>query len=129
MQTLTAIASYFLAIIYAIGQDVRVERSTEKNLRISPREIYSVKEFSDSSSIGIKLIELHTVIGPHPEFRGQEVVLSDLLLLVKERSDDRPDASTDYWVRGQFYNPRDFRFNKLDKSLTFKHGTEKNSEQ
>jgi hypothetical protein len=118
---------YFGTILNAIGQEIKIERSTEKELLISPFPLHSVREFTDNRYIAIKMIELKTIIGPHPDSVGQEVVLSDFLLLVKERSDDKADESTNFWVKGQFYNPRDFKFSKADKSLTFKHGTIKNS--
>lgn len=119
---------HFGLILNAFGQSVMIERSTEKDLLISPYELHSVREFTDSKYIGIKVIEQWTAIGPHPDSVGQEAVLSDLLLLVKERFDeDKPDESTNFWIKGQFYKPGDFKFSKTDKSLTFKHGTVINS--
>jgi hypothetical protein len=116
---------YFGTILTTFGQDVKIERSTEKGLLISPDPIYKVRTFTDKRYIGIKVIELHNLIGVHPDPDSvdQEVALSDFLLLVKERFDNNgPDASANFWVKGKFYNPRDFNFRNEDKSLSFKHG-------
>lgn len=116
---------YFGTILTTFGQDVKIERSTEKELLISPDPIHKVRTFTDKRYIGIKVIELQNIIGVHPDpdSLDQEVVFSDFLFLVKERFDDnRPDATAKYWVKGKFYNPRDFNFRNADKSLSFKHG-------
>ncbi len=116
---------YLGTILNTLGQDVKIERSTEKTLLISPDPIHKVRTFTDKRYIGIKVIELQNLIGEHPDPDSvdQQVVFSDFLFLVKERFDDnRPDASVNFWVKGKFYNPRDFKFRNADKSLTFKHG-------
>ena len=127
MRQLIIILIYLGTILNVIGQDIKIEKSTEKDLLISPYHLTSVREFSDSSHLAIKIIELRKNIGPHPDEVGQEVVLSNFLLLVKERFDDgRKDAATNFWINGKFYNPRDFKFIKADKLLIFKYGTDKN---
>lgn len=114
-----------LAAICGSGQNIKVERSTEKNLLIPPQDIDAVRSFTDSSYLAIKLIQMGTTIGQHPDIVGQDALLSDLLLLVRERFDDKLPVSANFWIKGQFYNPRDYTFRKADKSLTFRHGSEK----
>jgi hypothetical protein len=115
---------YFGTILNVAGQSVKIERVTEKDILISPYELNSVRRFTDIKYITFKVIEQWTAIGAHPDSVGQEVMLSDFLFVVRERfDDDRPDESSNFWVKGKFYNPRDFKFNKADKSLTFKHGS------
>ena len=123
---LTGFIIYSGIILNALGQNVKIERSNEKDLLISPHDIDAVRSFTDSSHISIKLIQVGNTIGAHPDNVG-DAVLSDLLLLVKERFDNKPDVSVNFWVKGQFYNPRDFKFKKADKSLSFRHGSEKNA--
>lgn len=117
-----------ITIHHVTAQDVKIERGTDKELLVSPYALNAVMDFTDSSSIAIKLIEFGNLIGAHPDDRLQEVVLSDILLIVKERDvkANTQDSVGNFWVRGHFYNPRNYKFNPTDKSITFQHGTSKN---
>jgi hypothetical protein len=126
MRRLIITIIFILTTIYAIGQSVKIERATEEKLLISPHGIDEVRTFTDSSYIMIKLIEMEKIIANHPDNFDEDAIFSDFLLLVRERFDDKPNSSANFWVKGQFYNPRDYKFKKVDRSLTFRHGTDTN---
>lgn len=122
MKQLIVVLTYFSAIINSAGQEIKVERATMKELFVSAYSLHAVNEFK-GGQIAIKLIETHSITG-HSDNQSQDAVVSDFLLIVKEITGENP-TNADFWVRGQFYNPRNFKFDPTDKSLSFQHGDKK----
>jgi hypothetical protein len=94
------------------------------NVLVSAHALHSVSEFN-GSHIAIKLIEVQSIT-KHPDNESQGALVSDFLLIVKEMTDDIT-SSANFWVRGQFNNPRNFKFDSANKLLSFQHETEKNT--
>src|SRR5690606_3088860 len=124
MRRLILLIAYFGTIHSSTGQEIKIERATTKDLLISAYSLHSVTKFS-GRQIAIKLIEVQSITR-HPDNDSQDATVSNLLLMVKELTDDKT-SSADFWVRGHFFNPKNFKFNPTDKVLTFQHGTEKNT--
>lgn len=114
----------FGTILSSTGQVIEIEKATAKDLLVSAYSLHSVTEFN-GRQIAIKLIEVHS-ISKHPDNDSQDAAVSDFLLIVKEVADDK-FLNGDFWVRGQFFNPRNFKFDPTDKVFSFQHGTEENT--
>jgi hypothetical protein len=122
MQILRTLTLFLASTLVLAAQEIKIERAIEKDLLVSAYSLQSVKEFN-YKHIAIKLIEVQ-FIARHPDNQNQEAAVSDFLLIVKEASDDTL-TNADFWVRGQFYNPGNFKFDQASKILSFQHGTEK----
>ena len=123
MRRLILTIAYFGTVLSSTGQEIKIERATAKDLLVSAYSLHSVTEFN-GRQISVKLIEVQS-IRKHPDNDSQDATISDLLLIIRELTDDKTSMAN-FWVRGQFFNPKNFEFNPADKVLSFQHGTEKN---
>jgi hypothetical protein len=124
MRRLILTLACFGTILSSTGQEIKIEKATSKDLLVSAYSLHSVTEFN-GRQIAIKLVEVQSIT-KHPDNDSQDATVSDLLLIVKELTDDKT-SSADFWVKGQFFNPKYFKFDPNDKVLSFQHGTENNT--
>lgn len=116
----------FLVSVLVKAQEIRVTPEASKDLNYFVNSIRGIESFN-ADYIAIKLIESGRTIGSYPELEGIDVVLFDFHISIKERiDDDAPTTTGNYWVDGNFHNPRSYKFDPVTKTLTFQHGTDKN---
>ncbi len=123
--TILSILIFCITCLSVNAQDIKI--STEKSNEINDfaNSVTEVKEFG-SDYIAVKIIVAAREIGGHPELPGKDVVLYDLYLRIQERAKDYQTIKGNFWVDGDFHNPRNFEFDPETKTLKFQEGTVEN---
>ncbi len=106
------------------GQDIAISQESSEEIIDFAYKISDIHIFR-STNIYIKLFE-YDMLGGLPELEGQDLIVKDFFIYVQQRTEKTPTTKKSYWIKGGFYNPRDFEFNTDNKKLTFTFGTEKN---
>lgn len=116
-------ALFVMLPFVASAQDIKISDEKSKALNDFAYSITEVENFN-SDYIAVKLIVAGRTIVNHPDLPGLDVVFYDQYLRVQERTKDSPTVYGNFWVEGDFHNPRNFNFDPSTKTLEFQHGTD-----
>lgn len=81
--------------------------------------------FTSGPKMGKASLE-YDLIGSLTELEGQDLIVKNLYVYIKQRADNSPTTENYFSIKAGFYDPRDFQFNNESRVLTFIHGTEMN---
>lgn len=129
MRILALIISLSISITYITdAQKIEISIENSNELNEFAASIRNIKTFlnMEPAPISIRVFECGKAIGSLPE--GQEVMLYNLYISVKEATEMKPIGELGYfWINGLFIDPRNYSFEPANRTLTFEHGAENSS--
>ncbi len=106
------------------AQDIRIEREESTSINSFAQSINEVKDFvsAEALPIAVRVIECSVAVSGQED---KDVVLTDLYIRIKQATQSNPSGELGwFWVRGEFLNPRNYKFIGEFSVLSFESGPE-----
>lgn len=116
----------FVNFLNLNAQGITFEVATNSNELTLLHSIRGVERFNSQEPMptAILLIESgYLTTQKIAGLEGMDVVLHKLFISVRQLSNDGRTSEQSYWVDGNFYNPRNYKFDNRTQKLAFQHGT------
>ena len=121
------IAFILLGFLNSNAQAINVEVADNSNELTLLKSIRGIERFNSQEplSTAILLIESGYITTEEVAgLEGMDVLLHKLFISVRQLTNDGRTSEQSYWIDGNFYNPRNYKYDGRTQMLTFQHGTE-----
>ena len=115
----------YLLTLKGTAQEITVTTENSDELNNFAQSIRNIEKFFnvEPQPVYIRLFECSRLIGTLDS--GLDVRLYDFYISVKQATVDKPNGEYGFfWVKGHFIDPRNYKFEPQNRTLTFEHGTE-----
>ncbi|MEO9534420.1 MAG: hypothetical protein ABJH69_10205 [Crocinitomicaceae bacterium] len=109
------------------AQSVTIEQVTNSNELSLLNSIRDIQRFNSQEPHPTAILLIESGYLSDQEIAGLEgmdVVLHKLYISIKQLINNERTAKQAYWIDGNFYNPRNYKYDSKTQRLTFQHGTD-----
>ncbi|MEQ9378127.1 MAG: hypothetical protein RIG68_23255 [Imperialibacter sp.] len=106
-----------------MAQKITVAESVDLEINSLLLSIRHAMQF-DGGRVAIRLVESAYITTDEVAGLDGDVVVHRLFISIQQMDDQEKTTHKSYWVDGNFFNPRTYKFDAATKRLTFLHGAD-----
>ncbi|MEQ9099779.1 MAG: hypothetical protein RIF36_18105 [Imperialibacter sp.] len=106
-----------------LAQKITVAESVDQEINSLLLSIRNTMQFG-GDRVAIRLVESAYITTDEVAGLDGDVVVHRLLISIQQMDDQEKTTHKSYWVDGNFFNPRTYKFDTATKRLTFLHGVD-----